>query len=98
MEVKVDEKDPPFKFNEEEGQEEPPRSPNLKMRRIESKILKEYDDVYDNKRLSMVSTIQVFQKAGSYIVHMGLVNFFEYLVINLMLILHTAKKEERARD
>ena len=43
-------------------------------RRFESRILKDYDDVYDNKRFSMVSAIQVFQKAGSYIYNMGLVS------------------------
>lgn len=46
----------------------------MKMRKIESKILREYDDCRDNKRLSLVSSMQVLQKAGSYIFNMGFVS------------------------
>eukprot|EP00347_Sterkiella_histriomuscorum_P003594 403363688 len=95
LEVQVQVEKDPFQVNQEENY-----SPNheVKMRKAESRMLKEYDDVQDNKRLSLVSTIQVFQKAGSYIIHNGLVNFLEYLVINLMLIIHTAKRESRYKD
>lgn len=60
--------------------------------RRESKVLMEYDDTKDNKRLSLVSGVRVMRKTGPYIYNMGLVNFFEYLVINLMLTLHVWRK------
>ena len=40
----------------------------------------------------------MFHKAGHYIVNIGLVNFFEYLVINLLLLIHAAKAEERTKE
>ena len=55
-------------------------------------MLHNYDDIKDNKKLSGVSLGVVFGKAGSYIMNMGAVNFFEYLIINLMLIVHVARK------
>jgi len=37
--------------------------------------------------------MQVLQKTGPYVVNMGMVNFFEYLIINLLLILHVDKRQ-----
>lgn len=65
----------------------------MRMRKLESRILKDYDDVQDNKRLSLVSSMQVLQKTGSYVYHMGLVNFFEFLIINLILVLHVDNRQ-----
>jgi hypothetical protein len=61
--------------------------------RRESRRLVDYDDCRDNKRLSLVSSMNVLSKVGSYIYHMGMVNFFEYLIINLLLIIHVDRKQ-----
>jgi hypothetical protein len=60
----------------------------LPIQRSESKELNEYDDVKDNDVLTFKAIKKVLSKAGSYIYSMGLVNFFEYLIVNLLLLLH----------
>jgi hypothetical protein len=63
------------------------------IRRIESRLLKEYDDVRDNQRMTLTACMSVLHKTGTYILNMGLVNFFEYLIINLLLILHVDRRQ-----
>ena len=63
---------------------------------MESKVLQEYDDAKDNKRVSVAGINIVFYKAGAYILNMGAVNFFEYLIINLMLIIHVDRRQRAA--
>ena len=60
-------------------------------RKVESQMLFEYDDTADNRQMTIVNLGIVFKKAGAYILNMGTVNFFEYLIINLMLNVHVAK-------
>ncbi len=60
----------------------------LPIQRSESKELNEYDDVKDNDVLTFKAIKKVLSKTGSYIYSMGLVNFFEYLIVNLLLLLH----------
>ena len=62
-------------------------------KRSESRDLMEYDDVLDNEMLDYNGVSKVMKKTGSYIFNMGLVNFFEYLIINLLLILHVDKRQ-----
>lgn len=59
---------------------------------MESKGIKDYDDTKDNKRMSLVSISNVFRKTGQYIFNMGAVNFFEYLIINLFLVIHVDRR------
>jgi hypothetical protein len=59
-------------------------SPSPVLPAKESKVLDLYDDSKDNRRLSSRSIESVFRKTGPYIVNMGAVNFFEYLVVNLL--------------
>jgi len=56
--------------------------------RDESRDLNEYDDVKDNVMMTKNGSKRVLAKAGNYIYSMGIVNFFEYLIINLLLLLH----------
>jgi len=37
--------------------------------------------------------MQVLQKTGSYVYSMGLVNFFEFLIINLLLVIHVDRRQ-----
>ena len=55
-------------------------------------MLSEYDDCNDNKRLTMRGTGNVFFKTGHYIINIGVVNFFEYLIINLLLVIYVYQK------
>lgn len=43
------------------------------LQRIESRQLLEYDDVTDNKKLTVQNTQGVFEKAGKYVFNMGYV-------------------------
>lgn len=54
--------------------------------------LKQYDDSRDNKRMSIMAMTDVVSKVGAYIFNMGAVNFFEYLVINLFLVIHVDRR------
>ena len=42
----------------------------------------------DNRRINSVALSRVFMKTGVYIWNIGLVNFFEYVIINLMLVIY----------
>ena len=39
-----------------------------------------------NRRIQQVAILRVFRKAGPYIFNLGLVNFFEFFTVNLLLV------------
>jgi hypothetical protein len=39
-----------------------------------------------NRRIQQVAIARVFRKAGPYIFNLGLVNFFEFVTVNLLLV------------
>ena len=41
----------------------------------------------DNRRIQQISIARVFKKAGPYIFNLGLVNFFEFIIVNLLLVI-----------
>lgn len=41
----------------------------------------------DNRRIQQVAIARVFKKAGPYIFNLGLVNFFEFIIVNLLLVI-----------
>jgi len=41
----------------------------------------------------MIAVNRVFAKAGNYILNIGLVNFFEYIIINLVVVLFAYRDE-----
>mmetsp|Transcript_41045 Transcript_41045/g.39550 ORF Transcript_41045/g.39550 Transcript_41045/m.39550 type:complete len:195 (+) Transcript_41045:319-903(+) len=43
--------------------------------------------------MSLASLTTVFRKTGAYIFNMGAVNFFEYLIINLLLVVHVSRHQ-----
>ena len=44
-------------------------------------------DARDNRRIQQVAMARVFKKAGRYIFNLGFVYFFEYLIVNLLLVI-----------
>jgi hypothetical protein len=50
------------------------------LQRIESRQLMEYDDVTDNKKLTVENTKEVFEKAGKYVLNMGYVRNLIHLI------------------
>jgi len=45
-------------------------------------------EVKDNRRIQTVAVGRVFKKAGAYIFNLGLVNFFEYIIVYLLLFIY----------
>ena len=50
-------------------------------------------NVKTNRRLNQVAVARVFKKAGQYIFQLGIVNFLELTIINLLLIIHCFRRE-----
>lgn len=50
------------------------------VQRVESRQLMEYDEVTDNKRMSVENTKEVYDKAGKYIVNIGYVRNLIHLI------------------
>lgn len=95
-----------FERAEETSADKRDREKQLALKKLESKVLREYDDTKDNKRISIISMGNVFKKTGHYILNMGAVsqtipysfillkvNFFEYLIINLMLLIFVDRRQ-----
>lgn len=45
----------------------------------------------DNRRIQQVAIARVFGKTGNFIFNLGFVNFFEFLVVNLLLLIFCFK-------
>ena len=52
----------------------------------------------DNRRLRESSLVDIFEKAGKYIFHMGMVTFLEQLIINYSLVVYAFRKEQKILD
>ena len=50
-------------------------------------------DVKDNRSLQQVAVARVFRKSGRFIFNLGLVNFFESIIIHLFLVIHCFHRE-----
>lgn len=50
-------------------------------------------DAKDNRRIQTVAVSRAFKKAGKYIFQLGLVNFLEQIIINLLLVIHCFYRE-----
>ena len=49
--------------------------------------------VVDNRYLSPVSLVRILNKGGRYIFNLGLVNYFEMLILNTFLLVYSYKME-----
>lgn len=52
----------------------------------------------DNRRIQLVAVSRVFEKTGSFIFNLGLVNCFETVIVNLFLMIYTYDREESLLD
>lgn len=50
-------------------------------------------EVKDNRRIQTLAVARVFKKAGAYIFNLGLVNFFEYIIVYLLLFIYCYNSE-----
>ncbi len=72
---------------------ETPSKEDLKLTRRESRDLPLYDDVQDNLPLSSESLGRLaLGRVAPCIFGSALVNFFEYILVNLLLILHVDRR------
>jgi hypothetical protein len=52
----------------------------------------------DNRAIKLIAISRVFSKTGSFIFNLGLVNFFEVLVVNLIVGIFTFQQEDGEQD
>jgi hypothetical protein len=52
----------------------------------------------DNRRIQLVAVSRVFEKTGSFIFNLGLVNCFESVIVNLCLLIYAYRREETLLD
>ena len=63
--------------------------------RIQDDVDKFRYSVKANRRINQIAVSRVFKKTGNYIFHLGAVNFFELLIINLFLVIHCFYRENQ---
>lgn len=49
--------------------------------------------VKDNRRIQKVAVHRIFRKAGKFIFQLGIVNFLEQIIINLLLVIYCFNRE-----
>ena len=54
-----------------------------------------FDDAADNKHLNKPNISSLYSRIGDFILNIGLVNFFEYLIVNLLLSIFVQRQQDK---